>query len=133
MLYNKIEINLSYIYIYIYIYIWGGIYSCIYTLLLLLFYSLRVFFTSVLADGLSLKFEWSQVSRTLLSILADLSSMVVWMISIHPLISKSSSLFNNTPVIVPRAPIIIGINVTSMFHSFFNPLARSRYHHHQYL
>ena len=28
---------------------------------------------------------------------------------------------------VPRAPIIIGINVTFMFHSFFNSLARSRY------
>ena len=35
----------------------------------------------------------SQVSRTLLSILADLNNVVVWMVSILPLISTSSSLF----------------------------------------
>ena len=29
------------------------------------FYSLRVIFTSVLADGLSLEFEWQQVSLSL--------------------------------------------------------------------
>ena len=41
--------------------------------------------------------------------------------------SKSSSHFNNPLVTVPKAPIIIGIIVTCMFHSFFNSLARSRY------
>ena len=47
-------------------------------------------------------FHWSlsnskspQVSRTLLSILAVLNNAVVWMVSIHPLTSKSSSPFNN--------------------------------------
>ena len=49
------------------------------------------------------------------------------MVATHPLISKSSSPFNNPLVTVPRAPIIIGVNITFMFHSFFNPLARLRY------
>ena len=79
-------------------------------------------------------FHWSlsdskfpQVSRTLLSILTNFNSVVVWMVSTRPLISKSSSPFNNPLVIVPRALIIIGINVTFIFHIFFNSLARSRY------
>ena len=80
------------------------------------------FFASTLADCLSLEFEWQQVSsslRTLLSIMADLNNVVVvWMISIRTLISKSSSPCINPLVLVPRAPIIIGIIVTYMFHSF---------------
>ena len=79
-------------------------------------------------------FHWSlsdskspQVSRTLLSILTDLNNVVVWMVTTCPLISKSSSPFNNSSVTVPRAPITIGINVTFMFHSFFNSLASSKY------
>ena len=78
-------------------------------------------------------FHWSlsdgkspQVSRTLLSILAVLNKAVVWMISSRPPTSKSSRPFNNPLVTVPKAPITIGIIVT-MFHSFFNSLARSRY------
>ena len=57
----------------------------------------------------------SQVSRILLSILADLNNVVVWIIFTRPLISKSSSLFNNPSVTVPRAPITIGINVPQFF------------------
>ena len=71
-------------------------------------------------------FHWSlrdskspQVSRILLSILADLNNAVVWMVSTPPLISKSSSPFINPFVTVPRAPIIIDINVTFIFHRFF--------------
>ena len=30
-------------------------------------------------------------------------------------------------VSIPKAPVIIGIIITCMFHSFFNSLARSRY------
>ena len=60
-----------------------------------------------------------QVSRTLLSILANLNNAVVLMISTHSLISKSSSALTNPLVTVPRAPITTGINVTLMFHSFF--------------
>ena len=79
-------------------------------------------------------FHWSlsdnkspQVSRTLLSILAVLNNAVVWVISTCPPNSKSSSPYSNLLVTVPKAPIKIGILVTSMLHSFFNSLARSRY------
>ena len=68
-----------------------------------------------------------QVSRTLLSILADLNHAVVWMLSTRPLTSKSSSPLSNLLVTVPKAPITtIGIIVTCMFHGFFNSLIRSR-------
>ena len=42
------------------------------------------------------------------------------MVSIRPLMSKSSSSYPNFLVIVPSAPITFGITVTFMFHSFFN-------------
>ena len=66
----------------------------------------------------------SQVSRTLLSILAVLNNAVVWMVSTRLSTSKSSSPFSNPSVTVPNAPITIGIIVTCMFHSFFNPLKK---------
>ena len=76
-------------------------------------------------------FHWSQsdskspqVSRTLLSILAVLYNAVVWMVSIRPPTSKSSSPFSNPLVTVPNAPITIGIIVTCMFHSFFQFLSK---------
>ena len=50
----------------------------------------KEFFTSALSDNLSLEFELKEVSsvtRTLHSILADLNNVVVWMVSIRPLIS----------------------------------------------
>ena len=79
-------------------------------------------------------FHWSlseskspQTSRTLLSILAVLNNVVVWMVFTRPPTSKSSSPFSNPLVTVPKAPITIGIIVTCMFHSFSNSLARSRY------
>ena len=72
-------------------------------------------------------FHWSlndtkslKVTRTLLSIPAVLNNLVVWIVSTRPLISKSSSPFNNPSVTVTRAPIIIGLIVTSMFNSFFS-------------
>ena len=71
-------------------------------------------------------FHWSlsdsnspQVSRTLLSILAVLNNVVVWMVSTRPPTSNSSSPFSNPLVTVPKASITIGIIVTFMFHSFF--------------
>ena len=79
-------------------------------------------FHSSLSDSKS-----PQLSRTLHSILAVLNKAVVWMVSTRLPTSKSSSPFSNPLVNVPNAPIIIGIIVTSMFHSFFNSLARSRY------
>ena len=67
-----------------------------------------------------------QVSRNLLSILAVLNNVVVWMVSTRPNF-KSSSPINNTLLTVPKAPIIIGVVVTFMFHNLFQSLARSRY------
>ena len=75
-------------------------------------------------------FHWSQsdskstqISRTLLSILADFNSDVVWMVSVLLLIFGSPFL---TFEGLPRALTKIGIIVTFMFHSFFSPLARSK-------
>ena len=59
-----------------------------------------------------------QVSRTLLSILADLTDVVL-MVSTRPLISKSSSSCTNYLVTVASASITIGVTVTLMFHSLF--------------
>ena len=79
-------------------------------------------------------FHWSlsnskspQAFRILLSILAVLKIAVVWMVSTRPLISKSSSLFNNPLVSVPKTPITVGIFVTFMFHNFFSSLPKSWY------
>ena len=58
------------------------------------------------------------VSRTLLSILADLYNVVVWMVSTRSFISKSSRPCINHLVTILRASITIGIIVTFMFHSF---------------
>ena len=69
----------------------------------------------------------SQFFRTLLSILADINSAVVWIVSTRPHISKSSSSSTNPLVTVPRPPITIGIIIAFMFFSFFNSLAGSRY------
>ena len=71
--------------------------------------------------------ESSQVARTLLSILDDLSNPVVGIVSTRCLISKSSSPFTNPFVIVPRAPITIDIAVTFVIHNIFNSLARCRF------
>ena len=78
-------------------------------------------------------FHWSlsdskspQVSRTLLSILADLNSTVLWMVSTRVLLSTSSSPLTSPLVTVPSAPITIGITVTFMFRSFFSSQARSQ-------
>ena len=68
-----------------------------------------------------------QITRTVLSILADISNTVIWMISIRPLISKFFGPCTNPLVTVPRPPIIIGIIFTYMLHSYFSSLARFRY------
>ena len=88
---------------------------------------------SVSHQRLLMVFHWSrsdskspQISRTFLSILADLNNVVVWMVSTGPFISKSTSPFYNPSVTVPRTPITIGIIFTLMF-QFFNSLVRSTY------
>ena len=65
--------------------------------------------------------ESPQVSRNLLSILADLKNAVVLIVPTSPLISKSSCPCINPLVTVPRAPNTICITVTFMFHGFLIP------------
>ena len=65
-----------------------------------------------------------QVSRTLLSILADLNNAVVWMVFTFPLISKSSSPCINPLVTVLRTPITVVITVSFMFLRFFFQFSR---------
>ena len=55
------------------------------------------------------------------------NNVVVWMVFTRPLISKSSSPFNNPVVTVQRVLITIAINFTFKFHSVFNSLEMSRY------
>ena len=59
------------------------------------------------------------ISKALLSILADLNHAVVWVVSILPLISNSSSFLSKYLGTVPSAPTTIGITDTLMFSSFF--------------
>ena len=68
-----------------------------------------------------------QVSRILLSILAGLNNVVIWIISTRPLISMFSGPYSNPLVTLPWAPITIGITVSFMFHCFFGSLARTWY------
>ena len=60
------------------------------------------------------------VTRTLLSILANLNNAVVSMFFTHSLISKSNSPCINPLVTVPSVTIKIGITVTFMFHRYFS-------------
>ena len=60
-----------------------------------------------------------QMFWTLLSILADLSIDVVWMVLARPPMSNSSSPLTKPFGTVLSAPITIGITITFMFHSFF--------------
>ena len=68
-----------------------------------------------------------QVFRALFSILVVFNNAVVWVVSTRPPTSKSSRLFHNPLVTVPKATITIGTSVTYTFHIFFNSLAMSRY------
>ena len=63
------------------------------------------FFTPALADGLSLKSGWHDVSRTLLSILDNLSNTVVWMVSILPLTSNPTSSWG--PLKARQLPMVL--------------------------
>ena len=58
-----------------------------------------------------------QVSRTLFSTLANLINAVVWMVSIHPLISNTSSPLSHPLWTVPHMSITIGI---ILFYSFLS-------------
>ena len=78
-------------------------------------------------------FHWSlsdnnspQVSRTLLSILANLNNAVIWMVSTRPPMSKSSSSIIN-PLVTYQAQQLLLISLSLSCSIFFCSLARSRY------
>ena len=60
----------------------------------------------------------SQVSRTLLSILADFNIALFWTVSTRPTISKSFSLCTTPLVTFPRAPITITLPCSKIFFNF---------------
>ena len=59
--------------------------------------------------------ESPQVSRTLLSILTVFNNAVVWKLSTYPLISNSSSSFNNTLGIIPSATRRVLVYLARLF------------------
>ena len=83
--------------------------------------------TLALADGFSLEFvsnKSSQVSKTLLSILADLNNAVVWMVSTRPVISKFSILVIILWWLYHENLLQLVLLSLSYFTAFFNSLAR---------
>ena len=68
----------------------------------------------------------SQVSGTLLSMLADLNN-AVWISTVHSPISNSSHDLTKSLQILPSASVEICTNVTLVFNIIFNPQARSKF------
>ena len=89
------------------------------------FYTLRVFH-SALSEGFLLKSEWQQVSRTLLSIQADLNNAVVWMVFTSPFIYKSSKLCIN-PLVTTKSTNHNWYHRHLHVPQFFNSLPKSWY------
>ena len=90
-------------------------------LYLFLFLFLVAVFSSLVAINVTTVIIIIIYSRTVVSILAVLSNVVVWMVSTRPPISKFSSTFNSPLVTVPNAPTTIVIIVIFMSHSFLIP------------
>ena len=79
-------------------------------------------------------FHWSlcdskfpQVYRTLFSILGDLNTALVWIVSARPLISHYSGPLTKPLLVVQSAPITIGFILTFMFHRFFSSMAKCNF------
>ena len=68
--------------------------------------------------------KFPQVSRILLSILADLNNTIVWRFSAHHPIFNSSRPFTIPLGIVPSAPTKIGITVTFTLYRLFSSLVK---------
>ena len=86
-------------------------------------------FPTVLVDDLSLGSNGSkfpQVSRTLLSVLANPNNTVIWMISINPLISNPFSPPSKFLGTVLSPPVTCYITIILMLHCFLSSLARSK-------
>ena len=92
----------------------------VFSLILFLCYSLRVFLTSIS--------WWSFTGVWVTARLQDTSqysnNAVIWMFSTYPLIYKYSSHFKKYVSSVPSAPFIIGTTVIFMFYWFFSFLTR---------
>ena len=81
-----------------------------------------VVFHCSLSDSKSL-----QVSRTLLSILADLNNVMVWMVPFLLMISNSSIFFSKPLGTIPSASTTNGITSIVMLYGFFSSLDRFKY------
>ena len=91
-----------------------GLFSVFWPILTILQFRWSPFTLLFPSNGVFSDSKSLQVSRTLLSILADINK-----VSTRLIIFKSFSPFTNPLVTVPRAPITTGIFVTFMFHCFF--------------
>ena len=85
-------------------------------------FSHQRFIIRILSDSKSPK-----IFRTFLCILANLTNVVVWMVSIRPLISKSNRTLCMVLEIVPSAPITANITITNVFHSILRSFITSKY------
>ena len=95
---------LSYYYFYLYFFLVIITNIIVFEISLLLFASWESFSHQLTLTHRCLSYCKSpQVTRTLLSILADLNNSVVWLVSGYPLISRYSSSFINLLEIVPSA------------------------------
>ena len=105
-----------------YFILWGVILLILWFTLLCLIHYVRAFLFIILVlarfshQRLLVGFQWSlsdskspQVSKDFLSIQAGLSNVLVWMVSILPLISNSSCLFSNLlgPFQVHRVQLVL--------------------------
>ena len=122
-------INLfKYVYTHFHICIWANIYIIdhvwVYTNTWYCF-TQWVCFTPILTGVFSLKNNWDQDCRILLSIQVDLKDSVVRRVSIFLLISNSVNLFPK--LLRKRVPGNLGITVTFIFHGFLSSQARSEY------
>ena len=68
-----------------------------------------------------------QISKILLSILADLNYTLVWMVSIRLAISNTSSPLSKPLGIILSTPVTIGVTVALLYHRFLISLASSKY------
>ena len=78
------------------------------------YFTWRVFYTN--SWWLLTRVWVTEVSRTLLSILADLNNAVVWLVSTRPFISNSSNPCTNHLGTIPKVPTTISITITFIFH-----------------
>ena len=126
----------TYIYIYIYIYIYCRFFIVNQILerfsisywLGQINLDLEEFVTQALPRGFPLESVWHQVSRTFLTILADLNNMwTEWSRFFPWFTNRPEFLFSKSLEFVLSAPTTIGITTPIMFHGFFSSRTRWGY------